>query len=76
MFLYTVASLLIRQLFINFGLKMQCVSLVFRKKPVLRRNVFTTAGPRKGNGAPCITVGDRVQDEVTKLKDFNMDRGC
>jgi len=33
-------------------------------------------GPGKGNGIPCITVGDREHDEVRKLKDFNMDVGC
>jgi hypothetical protein len=39
---------------------------------VLRRNVFTMEGPGKGNGVPCIRVGDREQDEVTKLKSINM----
>jgi hypothetical protein len=84
MCLYTAASFSIRQLFRNFGLTMQRVSLLGRivnisvlgKKAVLRRNVFTMEGPGKGNGVPCITVGDREHDEVTKLKDFNMDRGC
>jgi hypothetical protein len=46
------------------------------EKSVLRRKVFTTEGPGKGNGVPFITVGDREQDEVMKLKDFNMDVGC
>jgi hypothetical protein len=32
-------------------------------------------GPGKGNGVPCITVGDWEQDEVMKLKNFNMDGG-
>ena len=30
-------------------------------------------GPGRGNGIPCITVGDREHDEVRKLRDFNMD---
>jgi len=46
------------------------------KKSVLRRNVFTIEGPGKGNGVPLITVGDREQEEVMKLKDFNMNGGC
>jgi len=33
-------------------------------------------GPGKGNGVPCITVGDREHDEVRKLKDINMEVGC
>ena len=33
-------------------------------------------GHGKGNGVPCITVGGREQDEVTKLKEFNKDGGC
>jgi hypothetical protein len=32
-------------------------------------------GPEKGNGDPCITVGDWEQDEVKKLKNFIMDGG-
>jgi len=33
-------------------------------------------GPEKGIGVPLITVGDREQEEVMKLKDFNTDDGC
>jgi len=33
-------------------------------------------GHGKGNGVPCITVGDRKKDEVRYLKDFIMDGGC
>jgi len=33
-------------------------------------------GPEKGNGVPLITVGDREQEEVMKLKDFYTDDGC
>jgi hypothetical protein len=33
-------------------------------------------GPGKGNGVPCFTVGNREKDEVTEVKDFNMDGGC
>jgi hypothetical protein len=59
---------------------MQRVSLLGRivnisllgEKAVLRRKVFTMEGHEKGNGVPCITVGVREQDEVKKLKDFNM----
>jgi hypothetical protein len=29
-----------------------------------------------GNGIPCSSVGDREQEEVMKLKNFNMDGGC
>jgi len=46
------------------------------EKAVLRMNVFTMEGHGKGNGVPCITMGDREHDEVKKLKDFNMDVGC
>jgi len=64
-------------------LKIQRVSLLERignisllgESSVLRRNVFTVEGPGKGNGVPCITVGDREQDEVMKLKYFIMDGG-
>ena len=64
-------------------LKMQRVSLLgrivnislFVEKSVLRKNVFTKEGPGKGNGIPCSSIGDRDQDEVTKLKEFNMDGG-
>jgi len=65
-------------------LKMQRVRLLGRignislsgEKSVLRRKVFTMEGPGKGNAVPCIIAGDREQDEVMKLKDFNMDFGC
>jgi len=40
------------------------------EKAVLRRKVFTMEGHGKGNGIPCITVGDREHDEVRKLKNF------
>jgi hypothetical protein len=71
----------------SFGtlvLKMQRVSLLGRivnisllgETAVLRRNVFTMEGHVKGNGNPCSSVGDREQDEVMNLKDFNMDGGC
>jgi hypothetical protein len=43
------------------------------KKAVLRRNVFTMEGPVKGNGDPCVTTGEREQDEVTKLRNINID---
>jgi hypothetical protein len=46
---------------------------VFGEKAVLRRNVFTMEGPGKGNRVPSIITGDREQDEVTKLKNINMD---
>jgi hypothetical protein len=49
---------------------------VLGKKTVLRRKVFTMEGPGKANGVPCIGAGDREQDEVMKLKDFNMDGVC
>jgi hypothetical protein len=60
---------------------MQCVRLLRRTvnisllggKAVLRRNVFTMEGPGKGNGNHCITVGDRKQEEVRILKNFNTD---
>jgi hypothetical protein len=50
--------------FVNFS--------VLGEKAVQQRNVFTLEGPGKGNGVRCIKVGDRDQDEVTKLKDFNL----
>ena len=64
-------------------LKIQRVSLLgrianislFGEKAVLRVNVFTVEGPGKENGVPCFTVGDGKHDEVTKLKDFNMEGG-
>jgi len=49
---------------------------VLGEKTVLQRNVFTMEEPGKGNGVPCITVGCREQDEVRKLKEFNMNGGC
>jgi hypothetical protein len=33
-------------------------------------------GPKKGNGVPCLTVGDRELDEVMKFKEFNMQGEC
>jgi hypothetical protein len=42
-------------------------------KIVQIRNLFTTAGHGKGNGVPCITVGDREQGGVMNLKDFITD---
>jgi hypothetical protein len=47
-----------------------------REKTVLRRNVFTMEGHGKGNGVPCTIIGDREQEEVMKLKYFNMDGCC
>jgi hypothetical protein len=43
---------------------------VLGEKAVLRRNVFTIEGPWKGNGVPCIAVGDREQEEVTKIEEY------
>jgi hypothetical protein len=58
----------------RFSLLRRIVNIsVLREKAVQERKVFTLEGPGKGNGVPFITVGDRDQDEVTKLKDFNMD---
>ena len=73
-----------RHSFVILVLNMQRVRLLGRtvnisflgEKAVLRRNVFTMEGPGKGNGVPCITVGDREHDEVRKLKDINMEVGC
>jgi hypothetical protein len=42
-------------------------------KAVLRRNVFTAEGTGKGNGVSCVTERDREQEEVTKLKNIDMD---
>jgi hypothetical protein len=33
-------------------------------------------GHGKGNGVPCLTVGDNEKDEVMNLKDFIIDGGC
>jgi hypothetical protein len=44
-------------------------------KAVLRRNIFMMEGLVRGNGIPCSSVGDREQEGVMKLKDFNMDGG-
>jgi hypothetical protein len=33
-------------------------------------------GLGRGNGVPCSSVGDREQEKVMKLKDFNKDGGC
>jgi hypothetical protein len=30
----------------------------------------------KGKGVPCLTMGDREQEEVMKLKDIIMNGGC
>jgi hypothetical protein len=49
---------------------------VFWQKTVLRRNVFTMEEHVKGNGVPCLRVGDREHEEVIKLKDFIMNGGC
>ena len=73
-----------RHSFDTLVLKMQRAILLGRignisllgEKAVLRRKVFTMEGPGRGNGVPCITVGDREHDEVRKLRDFNMDVGC
>ena len=67
----------IRHLFCTLVLRIQRVSLLERtenisvlgEKTVLQRNVFTMEGPEKGNGVPCLTVGDGEQDEVTKWKE-------
>jgi hypothetical protein len=56
-------------------LETHCKYFRVGEKAVLRRNVFTMKGPGKGNGFPCITVGDWEQDEVRKLKNFNVDGG-
>ena len=63
---------------------MQRVSLLGRngyvsvlgEKAVLRRKVFTMGGHGKGNGVPCLTVGNKEKDEVMNLKDFIIDGGC
>jgi hypothetical protein len=49
---------------------------LLEQKSVLRRKVFTMEGPGKGNRVPSITVGDSEQEEVMKLKYFNIDDGC
>jgi len=49
---------------------------VLRQKTVLRRNIFTMEEHVKGNGVPSLTLGDREQEEVMKLKDFIMNGGC
>ena len=46
------------------------------KEAILRRSVFTMEGQGKGNGVPCLTVGDKEKEEVMNLKDFIMDGGC
>jgi len=73
-----------RNLLGTLVLEMQRVRLLGRivnisllgEKAVLRRNVFTMEGLGRRNGVPCSSVDDREQEEVTKLKDFNMDGGC
>jgi hypothetical protein len=42
----------------------------------LRRNVFTMEGHGKGNVVPCVTEGDKEQDEVKIWKNFNSDGTC
>jgi len=49
---------------------------VLGEKTVLRRNLFTMEGLGKGNGVPCITVGDRKKYEVMYLKDFILEDCC
>jgi hypothetical protein len=63
---------------------MQRVSLLGRnanisvlwEKAVLRRNVFTMDEHVKGNGVPCLTLGETEHEEVKKLKDIIMNGGC
>jgi hypothetical protein len=43
------------------------------EKGVLRRNVFTMEGPGKGSGVAYVTEGDREQEKVMTLKNFNTD---
>jgi hypothetical protein len=65
-------------------LYMQCASFLrgtanislLGVRAVLRRNIFTIEGHGKGNEDPCSSVCEREQEEVMKLKDFNMDGGC
>ena len=49
---------------------------LLQEESVVRRNVFTVEGHGKGNGVPCLTLGDREIDEVMNLKYFIMDGGC
>jgi hypothetical protein len=42
-------------------------------KAVLRRNLFTTEGPGKGNGVACVTTVEGEQEEVMKLNNIDMD---
>ena len=69
----------------SFGmlvLKMQRVSLLGRIVNIsllglmAGKNVFMIEGTGKGNGVHCGSGGDMEQDEVTKLKHFNMEGGC
>jgi hypothetical protein len=53
-----------------------CKYFLVGGKAVLRRNIFTMEGDGKGNGDTCSQVWERQQEEVMKLKDFNMDGGC
>ena len=63
---------------------MQRVSLLGRignisllgEEAILRRNIFTMEEHGKGNGVPCLKVGDKEKDEVMNLKDFIMDGCC
>jgi len=74
----------IRHLFCSLVLKMQRVRLLGRngnisvlwQKTVLRRNIFTMEEHVKGNGVSSLTLGDKEQEEVMKLKDFVMKGGC
>jgi hypothetical protein len=49
---------------------------VLGEKAFVGRDVLTIEGPWKGNGVSFITVGDKEQDEVKELKDFNVFSGC
>jgi hypothetical protein len=73
-----------RHLFSTVVLNMQRVSLLVRTvntpflqvMAILRRNVFMTEGHGKRDGDPGSSVWEKEQEEVMKLKDFNMDGGC
>jgi hypothetical protein len=63
---------------------MQRVSLLGRngnisvlwEKAVLQRNVFTMDKHVKGNGVPCLAVGENEHEKVMTLKDIIMNGGC
>jgi hypothetical protein len=83
--MYINSSVLsIRHLFCTVVLKIQRVIFLgrivnislFRKKAVLRGNVFTMEGPGKENRVPCFKLCDWEHDEVKKLKEFSLDSGC